>query len=130
MNRVLIITSIVTAVAVLIYTVFAGLQWWAIRKQGVSASEQAETMQEQLEAIKEQARIMGEPLAETRNIVTQNERVVTAAERTAEIAHVGERAYIGITRLTVDDLVIGQSPTLSITWCNAGKTPAWHFLSC
>jgi hypothetical protein len=34
MNRVLVITSIVTAVAVLIYTVFAGLQWWAIRKQG------------------------------------------------------------------------------------------------
>jgi len=63
MNRILIITSIVTAIAVLIYTVFAGLQWWAIRKQGVYASDQVGKMQGQLDAIKEQARIMSESLA-------------------------------------------------------------------
>ena len=130
MSWVLITTSIVTAVAVLIYTVFAGLQWWAIRKQGDYASRQVEKMQEQLDAIQEQGRIMGESLTETRKIVTQNERAVTAAERTAEIAHEGERAHVGVIGLKIDALVVGQSPTLSITWCNAGKTPAWHFLSC
>lgn len=51
MNRVLVITSIVTAVAVLIYTAFAGLQWWAIRKQGDYASQQVAKMQAQLDLI-------------------------------------------------------------------------------
>jgi cell division protein FtsL len=58
MDKVLVITSIVTAVAVLIYTVFAGLQWWAIRKQGAYASDQVREMQGQLDAIEKQAGIM------------------------------------------------------------------------
>jgi len=101
MNRILIITSIVTAIAVLIYTVFAGLQWWAIRKQGVYASDQVGKMQGQLDAIKEQARIMSESLEKTRNIVTQNERAVRAAERSVEVAEqntvYAQRAYISVT---------------------------------
>jgi hypothetical protein len=129
MNWILIITSIVTAAAVLIYTVFAGLQWWAIRKQAEHTANQVVNMQGQLDEMKRQAGFMKQGLDETRKIVEQNERAVTAAERTAEIAHEGERAYIGITKLAIDTLTVGQSPTLCITWCNAGKTPAWHFLS-
>jgi hypothetical protein len=133
MNLVLVITSIVTASAVLIYTVFAGLQWRAIRKQAEHTASEASTMQGQLDAMKDQASLMRDSLTETRNLVTQNERAVQAAEQSIKAARENlideQRAYVGITKLAVDDLIVGRSPTLSITWCNAGKTPAWHFLS-
>jgi hypothetical protein len=127
MNRVLVITSVVTAVAVLIYTIFAGLQWWAIRKQGEYASQQVGKIQGQLDVIQEQARIMSESLAETRNLVSQNERAVKAAERIADLASAGERAYVGVTGLVINDLSVGKSPILEVTFSNAGKTPAFHF---
>ncbi len=41
--------------------------------------------------------------------------------------YVAERAYVDITGLSIEDLIVGSSPTLVIKWCNAGKTPAWHF---
>jgi len=47
MNRVLIITSIVTAAAVVFYTIFAYLQWRAIKKQGDYALQQVGKMQAQ-----------------------------------------------------------------------------------
>jgi len=122
MSRVLVITSIVTAVAVLIYTVFAGLQWWAIRKQGDYASQQVGKMQEQLDAIREQARIMSESLAETRNIFDQNERAVGAAERSLEIAQrntiYAERAYVSVT---AGD---GNWERFFLRIENSGNTPA------
>src|SRR5437016_1370445 len=122
MNKVLIITSIVTAVAVLIYTVFAGLQWWAIRRQGKYASDQVEKMQGQLNAIKDQARIMRESLAETRNIVNQNERGVRAAERGIEVAQenttYAQRAYVSVT---AGD---GNWERFFLRIENSGNTPA------
>ena len=72
MNWILIITNIVTAVAVLIYTVFAGLQWRAIKKQGEYASEQVVKMQGQLIAMQGQSEAMHKGLEETRKIVAQN----------------------------------------------------------
>lgn len=84
----------------------------------------------QVYVYRKQWKVMERQWEATRKLVEQNERAVTAAERIAEIAHEGERAYIGITKLTVDTLAVGQNPTLRITWCNAGKTPAWHFLGC
>lgn len=80
MNRVLIITSIVTAVAVLIYTVFAGLQWWAIRKQGAYASQQVGKMQGQLDAMMEQATLMDAALLESQKIAFETKRAVTVTE--------------------------------------------------
>lgn len=46
------------------------------------------------------------------------------------MSRVGERAYIDITGLSMDGLIVGTGSTLFIKWCNAGRTPAWHFFAC
>jgi hypothetical protein len=100
---VLVITSIVTASAVLIYTVFAGLQWWAISRQAEHSANQGVKMQGQLDEMKRQAGFMEAGLDETRKLVAQNERATKAAEDSAKIAqealYVGEAPYFGITNI-------------------------------
>ncbi len=99
MNRVLIITSIVTAGAVLIYTVFAGLQWWAIRRQGEHASNQVRAMQGQLDIMRE------------------------AQESLA----IGERAYLIIEDLAFIEK--SDHPRIAFTLFNGGRTPAFEVTS-
>jgi hypothetical protein len=94
MNRVLVITSIVTAFAVPIYTVFAGLQWWAIRKQGEHASNQVKAMQGQLDIMRE-------------------------AQKSFAI---GERAYLIIDDIKF--ISKGECARVVITLFNGGRTPA------
>ena len=55
---------------------------------------------------------------------------VKAAERMAELVSAGERAYVGVTGLALDDFTIGKNPVLKVTFSNAGKTPAFHFYCC
>src|SRR5207248_2093395 len=54
-----------------------------------------------------------------------------AAERMIEITQqayvASERAYIGIREITIGGLIVGQIPTLYVTWYNGGKTPASRF---
>src|SRR6266404_3109324 len=94
MNRVLIITSIVTAGAVFIYTVFAGLQWSAIRKQGEHASNQVKAMQGQLDTMREAQKSFA----------------------------VGERAYLIIEDIVFIEK--GERPQIVLTIFNGGRTPA------
>jgi hypothetical protein len=110
------------------------------------AVREQERMWEQ-ESTGNQTQLMRESLEETRAIVTQNERVVRAVEVQAEASqasaqaaiesvaatkeafYIGQRAYVGVRRMTVSNLVAGQYVTLTITWINGGKTPAWRFRS-
>jgi len=109
---VLVGTSIVTAIAVLIYTAFAGLQWRAIKKQ---------------------ADIMRDSLAETRTLVEQNERAVKAAEESAKTAQealaAGERAYLVIEDMQLTPTHLGDNWAVMITLFNGGRTPAWSLES-
>lgn len=133
MNRVLVITSIVTAVAVLIYTVFAGLQWWAIRKQAEHTANQALKMQGQLDEMKRQAGLMEKGLGETRKMIEQNERAVETAEESTRIArrsfHSSERPHFGITGVTMN-FEVGRAFSPSITIRNGGRSPACTSMQC
>ena len=74
---------------------------------------------------------MREGLEETRNAIAIGERNAKAAEdgvKAAQVAfYTGERAYMGIMALEIGRLVPGEWVTLTITWQNGGKTPAWNF---
>jgi hypothetical protein len=63
------------------------------------------------------------------------ERQLKAAEKAAEAAYIAQRAYIGVTDLMITStsmagtaqLVVGEIPTLRVTWHNGGNTPARNF---
>lgn len=42
--RVLVVTSVITTVALFVYTIFAGMQWWQIKKQAKKTGKQLEAM--------------------------------------------------------------------------------------
>jgi hypothetical protein len=63
------------------------------------------------------------------------ERQLIATEKAAEAAYIAQRAYIGIADLTMESksmtataqLIVGEIPTLHVTWHNGGNTPARNF---
>lgn len=112
MNRILIITSIVTAAAVLIYTVFAGLQWWAIRKQAEHTASQASTMRGQLDAMKGQEAAMRDQLE--------------LMKRQMENAAVSARAYLGIKSVGITNPITRNTIVINAVMFNGGQTPAWN----
>src|SRR5882762_654606 len=80
---VLVITSIVTAVLFIAYTVFCGLQWWQIKKQATNAEEQVIKMQLTLEAVQDQGKTLRRQAIgttsqarSTRDLVGQNKEIV------------------------------------------------------
>ena len=98
----------------------------AQNEQLIKASEtQGNTMQGQLDALRKS-------LAETRNLISQHERAVQAVERSSQIAAqtltVTERAYVGITDISIGELRPGQPHKLRMRFVNSGRTPAHRFV--
>jgi alkylation response protein AidB-like acyl-CoA dehydrogenase len=60
-----------------------------------------------------------------------------ASEQAAEAAYIAQRAYMGVTDVkmmchgffppTTAQIIVGQVPTVYVTWHNGGATPAEHF---
>ena len=67
------------------------------------------------------------------------ERQLIATEKAAESSYIAQRAYIGVTDLKImcssfipplrAQIIVGEKPTLYVTWHNGGATPAEHFRS-
>src|SRR6266404_4111200 len=65
------------------------------------------------------------------------ERQLKATEKAAEASYIAQRAYISITGLKImcssflpaiqAPIIVGEIPTLHVTWHNGGATPAEHF---
>jgi hypothetical protein len=97
---ILVATGIITTIAVMVYTVFAVLQWWQIKKQAKHTSEQVDAMQQQLALMQK------------------------STEDTKEAFYVTERAYLAITKASINP-TIGVSPIVQVAIINGGRTPAW-----
>lgn len=112
---VLVGTSVVTAVVLIVYTVFAGLQWREIKQQAARAGEQVGKMQGQLDAMNRQADNSDKLLAETASLVKQTERSIEVTQQNSIYA---QRAYVAIPKGDV----AGNVFKLRIE--NSGNTPA------
>jgi hypothetical protein len=65
------------------------------------------------------------------------ERQLKATESAADAAYIAQRAYIGVTDVKImcstfmptfkAPIIVGERPTLYVTWHNGGGTPAEHF---
>jgi hypothetical protein len=65
------------------------------------------------------------------------ERQLKATEKAVESSYIAQRAYIGVTGLKImcssflpavqAPIIVGEKPTLYVTWHNGGATPAEHF---
>jgi hypothetical protein len=91
------VINVGTLIVLFVYTIFAGLQWWAIRGQ-------ATNMQGQLEEMKRHADLMKTSLEETRKIVLQNERAEDNEKRTL-------RAYVNV-RLEAEFVLTAEEADL------------------
>jgi hypothetical protein len=103
------VINVGTLIVLFVYTIFAGLQWWAIRGQ-------ATNMQGQLEEMKRHADLMKTSLEETRKIVLQNERAEDNEKRTL-------RAYVNV-RLEAEFVQEANPAQVRLEVVNFGKTPA------
>lgn len=103
---------------------------WTFKENHKQANAVRTQMQEQSKAMKGQLDAMNQSLAETRKTVTQNERAIQVAEENARIAeralYLSERPHFGIANISMQ-FEAGKAFSLSITFLNGGKSPAWHF---
>jgi hypothetical protein len=79
----------------------------------IAMESQIQAMREQLEAMKVQA--------------NASRTFAEAAERSVEVTRQALAANVGIREIKMSGFVVGQIPTLYVTWYNGGQTPASRF---
>jgi hypothetical protein len=99
----------------------------AAEKQAVVMTAQTDFVAIQTQTMGQHTDLMIESVKDTRRMIEQNERAVKAAEKNAQIAEAAEAPYFGIIGIQLNNFSAGYYPTVSITYFNGGKTPAWLF---